>query len=120
VQIRSATREQERGGELIVAAVERMKEMNLQVCNSASEHNGASKDIAQATEKITAMIERIKEACLEQSRCGGRIAEAMQNITSYADGNLQSTAGLGEAVAGLGTQVELLQREMAGFKTRQG
>jgi methyl-accepting chemotaxis protein len=118
VQIRSATCEQERGSELIVAAVERMKQMNLQVCNSTSEHDGASRDIAHATENITAMIERIKEACAEQGRCGGRIAEAMENITNSADGNLQSTAGLGEAAAGLGTQVALLQQEMAGFKTR--
>jgi methyl-accepting chemotaxis protein len=118
LQIRSATREQERGGELVVATVERMKEMNTQVRNSASEHNTASADIARATENVTAMIEKIKEACVEQSRCGGKIAGAMANISCSADGNLHSTARLNDAVAGLGSQVEVLQREMAGFKIR--
>ncbi|HJV36331.1 methyl-accepting chemotaxis protein [Geomonas sp.] len=117
MQIRNATREQERGGELIVAAVERMKDMNDQVRGLANEHNGASRDLAQATDEITGMVERIKNACAEQSRCGSRIAEAMANITRSAEGNLHSAAGLSEAVAGLGTQVEVLQKEMSAFRT---
>jgi methyl-accepting chemotaxis protein len=117
LQIRNATREQERGGELIVTSVERMKGLNSQVRNSAREHNNASADISQATERITAMVEQIKEACDEQNRCGARIAGEMEKITRSADGNLQASSGLNEAVAGLGTQVEALQQEMAGFRT---
>jgi len=117
LQIRNATREQERGGELIIATVERMKGLNGQVRNSAWEHNGASTEIAHATEKITAMVQKIKEACIEQSRCGARIAGEMEKITQSADGNLQASGGLNQAVAGLGAQVEVLQKEMAGFRT---
>jgi methyl-accepting chemotaxis protein len=117
LQIRNATREQERGGELIVASVERMKGLNSQVRNSAREHNGASADISQATERITAMVDKIKEVCAEQSRCAARIAGEMEQITRSADGNLQASAGLSEAVTGLGAEVTVLQREMAGFIT---
>jgi methyl-accepting chemotaxis protein len=117
LQIRNATREQEKGGELIISTVERMKGLNSQVRNSAREHNSASTDIALATERITAMVEKIKEACNEQSRCGARIAGEMETITRSADGNLHASAGMNQAVAGLGTQVEVLQQEMAGFRT---
>jgi methyl-accepting chemotaxis protein len=116
-QIRIATREQERGGELIIASVERMKGLHGQVRNSAREHNSASADIAQATEKITAMVDRIKEACTEQASCGARIAAEMAKITRSAEGNLQASAGLTQAVSGLGTEVEVLQQEMSGFTT---
>ena len=117
LQIRNATREQERGGELIVASVERMKLLNGLVRNSAREHNGASADLAHATEKTTAMVEKIKDACREQSLCGARIAGEMEKITRSAHGNLAASTGLNQAVAGLGTQVEMLQQEMAGFTT---
>jgi len=63
------------------------------------------------------MVEQIKEACLQQSRCGARIAAEMGKITQSADGNLEASAGLNQAVAGLGAQVEVLQKEMAGFRT---
>ena len=116
-QIRNATREQERGSELIVGSVERMKLLNGQVRNSAREHNGASAEIAYANEKITAMVERIKEACLEQASCGARIAGEMEKITLSAHGNLEASSGLNQAVAGLGAQVEVLQKEMSGFRT---
>ena len=117
LQIRNATREQERGGELIIASVERMKGLHGQMRNSAREHNGASVEIVHATEKIAAMVDRIKEACREQARCGARIADEMGKITQSANGNLQASAGLSQAVAGLGTQVEVLQQEMSGFRT---
>jgi methyl-accepting chemotaxis protein len=118
-QIRKATREQEQGSSLIVAAVTRMKEANVQVSHSAKEHNSASKEIAHANESINAMVEKIKKACSEQSRCGGRISAAMANIATSAEGNLHSTEGLNNAVAGLSAQVDILQQEMAEFKTRE-
>ncbi len=117
VQIRNATREQERGNELIMAAVERMKVMNAHVHASTREHNTASKEIARSTENITAMIRQIKQACTEQSACSGTIVAAMENISRSTGGNLQATGQLTGAVAGLSSQVEVLQREMAGFKT---
>jgi methyl-accepting chemotaxis protein len=118
VQIRNATREQERAGALIVAAVERMKEASRQVSVSAQEHNSASKEIAHANESINAMVDKIKGACSEQIRCGGKISEAMTNIRSSADSYLHSTQGLNEAVEGLSAQVEVLQQEMGGFRTK--
>ncbi|GFO58474.1 hypothetical protein GMST_07990 [Geomonas silvestris] len=117
LQIRNATREQEKGGELIVATVERMKSLNHQVRNSTREHNSASADIAQATERVTAMVERIKEACVAQRGFGVRIASEMETITHSADGNLAASNGLSEAVQGLAAQVDLLQQEMAAFRT---
>jgi len=117
LQIRNATREQEKGGELIVATVERMKSLNYQVCNSTREHNGASAEIARATERITAMVQRIKEACAEQQGHSARIESQMETITRSADGNLEASSGLAEAVQGLTAQVDLLKREMAAFRT---
>jgi methyl-accepting chemotaxis protein len=117
-QIGTATREQERGNELIMAAVERMKEMNSQVRNSTREQTTAGKEIARSTEQITTMIWQIKEACADQSGCSDRIVGAMDDIARSAGVNLQATTRLNEAVAGLAGQVNVLQQEMAGFRTR--
>ena len=91
--------------------------MNAHVHASTREHNTASKEIARSTENITAMIRQIKQACTEQSACSGTIVAAMENISRSTGGNLQATGQLTGAVAGLSSQVEVLQREMAGFKT---
>ena len=117
VQIGNATREQERGNELIMAAVEQMKEMNAQVRNSTREQSKAGKEIAHSTEQITTMIRQIKEACADQSNCSDRIVEAMGDIARSTGVNLQATTRLNQAVAGLADQVDILQQEMAGFKT---
>lgn len=100
-----------------MAAVERMKEMNLQVRNSTHEQTTAGKEIARSTEQITTMIGQIKEACAEQSSCSERIVEAMGDIARSTGINLQATTKLNQAVAGLAGQVDLLQREMGGFRT---
>jgi len=117
LQIRNATREQEKGGELIVSTVERMKDLNSQVRNSTREHNGASADIVHATEQVTSMVERIRGACNEQRSCGARIAAEMETITRSANGNLEASDGLNQALAGLAAQVGLLQQEMSAFRT---
>jgi methyl-accepting chemotaxis protein len=101
-----------------MAAVERMKEMNSQVRNSTREQTTAGKEIARSTEQITTMIWQIKEACADQSGCSDRIVGAMDDIARSAGVNLQATTRLNEAVAGLAGQVNVLQQEMAGFRTR--
>jgi methyl-accepting chemotaxis protein len=91
--------------------------LGLLAGNAAREHNGASADISQASERITAMVDRIKEVCGEQSRCAARHADEMEEIARSADGNLQASAGLNDAVTGLGAEVAVLQRERSGFIT---
>jgi len=117
VQIRNATREHERGNELIMSAVEQIKDMNKHVRTSTREQIKASKEIACSTENINDMSQQIKQACVKQSACSNRITEAMERIFQSAGANNQATNDLNNAVTGLVSQVNNLQKEMGSFKT---
>lgn len=118
-QIARATSEQGKGSELIMVAVEKMKDMTVQVRQSTQEQSKVSSAIAKATENITEMIKKIKHACDEQSRESERIVDAVGDIRESSGTNLAATRVMNESVAGLSTQIRILENEIAGF-TIQG
>jgi methyl-accepting chemotaxis protein len=100
-----------------MSAVEQIKDMNKHVRNSTREQIKASKEIACSTENINDMSQQIKLACVKQSACSSRITEAMERIFQSAGANNQATNDLNNAVTGLVSQVNNLQKEMGSFKT---
>jgi len=118
-QIRSATREQTKGSEMIMKAVERMKALNSEVRSSTREQSKTGKLIANSTESVTDMIAQIRRACGEQVGFSQRIVHAVTNIEESTGVNLQAASVLEESVSRLSGQVDLLQREMEVFQTKE-
>ena len=72
--------------------------------------------IAKSTENITDMIQKIKQACDEQSRGSEQIVVAVEDIQQSTSMNLEATRILNEALASLLRQTEIINREMSAFK----
>lgn len=115
-QIARATREQERGGELIMSASERMKELTTQVRRSTQEQSAAGASIVRSTEDINEMIGNIRQACELQTESSQRIVKAVQDFQCSTETGEEVTKVMNGAVTGLARQIELLQKEMMGFK----
>lgn len=115
-QIAVATGEQRKGSELIAVEVERMRGLTTQVRTSTHEQAKTGSSIAKSTAEITAMIERIRLSCHEQSRGSEQIVHAIEEIRQSTDGNLESAQLMEAAVSTMSGQIELLDKEMAGFK----
>lgn len=116
MQIANATQQQSKGSELIMTAVERMKVLTSQVRSSTREQSKVGTLIASSTESITSMIQQIKRACDEQSRGSEQIVAAVEDIQKSSHENLRAAETMEKAVGGLSRQVEVLQKETAGFK----
>ncbi len=114
-QIAKATREQGQGSELIMTAVEKMKGLTSQVRASTREQSKVGNFIAKSTENITGMIQQIKRACDEQSKGSEQIVHSVEDIQMSTNVNLEATRVLGEVVASLSCQIEILQKEMGTF-----
>ena len=115
-QLALSTREQERGGELIMSAAERMKELTRQVRRSTQEQSAAGASIVHSTEDITMMIGNIGQACELQMENSQRIVNAVQDFQHSTETGEEVTRVMNGAVSGLACQIELLQKEMTGFK----
>jgi methyl-accepting chemotaxis protein len=72
--------------------------------------------IAQATEDITVMISRIRDACSAQTDHGRAIDRMMGNIRQSSTTTSQAAQVMNSAVTGLSHQIEQLENEMSGFK----
>lgn len=118
-QTAAATRQQDRASEQIIKAAERMKNLTAEVKSSTREQSKAGATIARASEEMTGMIRQIKRACDEQSRGSGQIVQAVESIQSATAVNLESTRVMDGAVSGLRQQTEVLQQEMAVFRTME-
>jgi methyl-accepting chemotaxis protein len=114
--IASSAREHTRGTELITSAVERMKELTTHVRTSTREQSRASSLIARSTEDVTSMVEQIRDACRSQVENSTMISKSVNNIQSSTAANTHATSVMNSSVTDLSRQIELLEKEMAGFK----
>jgi methyl-accepting chemotaxis protein len=115
-QIAISTREHSRGTDLITSAVERMKELTIHVRTSTREQSRASTLIAHSTEDVTSMSAQIRVACLSQVENSTMISKSVGNIQNCTTANSHASSVMDSSVADLSRQIELLEKEMAGFK----
>ena len=101
---------------MISSAVERMKDLTIHVRTSTREQSRASNLIARSAEGVTAMVDRIREACLSQVNSSTLISKSVNNIEGATVANSHATKVMNAAVADLTHQIDLLEKEMTGFK----
>lgn len=114
--IANSAREHSRGTDMISAAVERMKDLTIHVRTSTREQSRASNLIARSTEEATAMVDQIREACRSQIDSSALISKSVNGIEGATIANSNATKVMKAAVADLTRQIDLLEKEMAGFK----
>ena len=108
--------EHSRGSDQITAAVEQMKGLTSQVRISTREQSRASNLIARSTEDIITMIDQIRDACHSQVQSSTMISTAVTNIQTSSSSNSEAAKVMEGSVTGLSRQIELLEKEMSGFK----
>lgn len=114
--IANSSREHSRGTDMISAAVERMKDLTIHVRTSTREQSKASNLIARSAEDVTAMVEQIREACRTQVESSTLISGSVSNIEGATVANSHATKVMNSAVTDLSHQIDLLEKEMTGFK----
>jgi methyl-accepting chemotaxis protein len=114
--IASSAREHTRGSELITFAVEHMKELTNHVRTSTREQSRTSNLIAHATEDVTSMIDQIRVASTSLTTCSGMISKSVGNIQTSTTSNSEAATVMENSIAGLSKQIDLLDKEMSGFK----
>jgi methyl-accepting chemotaxis protein len=114
--IAASSREHSRETEMISAAVGRMKNLTVHLRTSTREQSRASTVIARSNENVTSMVVQIREACLTQVDSCALIAESVHNIEGATNANSRATTVMNSAVADLTQQIDLLEKEMTGFK----
>jgi methyl-accepting chemotaxis protein len=114
--IAKSSSEHSRGTDMISSAVERMKDLTIHVRTSTREQSRASSLIARSTEDVTGMIDQIREACRSQVESSGLISASVSSIEGASTANSQAAKVMNTAVADLSHQIDLLEKEMTGFK----
>jgi len=114
--IATSASEHSRGSELISLAVERMKDLTSHVRTSTREQSRTSSLIARATEDAAAMIDQIRVACGSQSQSSAMISKAVVNIQTATAANSEAAIVMESSINGLSRQIDLLEKEMSGFK----
>ena len=114
--IAQSSREHTRGTDMISAAVERMKDLTIHVRTSTREQSRASNLIARSTEDVTAMVDQIRDACRSQVESSALISKSVNNIEGATVANSHATKVMNAAVTDLTHQIDLLEKEMTGFK----
>ena len=114
--IANSAKEHSKGTDMISSAVERMKDLTIHVRTSTREQSRASNLIARSAEGVTAMVDRIREACLSQVNSSTLISKSVNNIEGATVANSHATKVMNAAVADLTRQIDLLEKEMTGFK----
>ncbi|MDD2309505.1 MAG: methyl-accepting chemotaxis protein [Desulfuromonadaceae bacterium] len=114
--IANSSREHSRGSDMISSAIERMKDLTVHVRTSTREQSRASNLIAKSTEDATAMVDQIREACRSQVDSSALISKSVNNIEGATVANSHATKVMNTAVTNLTHQIDLLEKEMAGFK----
>jgi methyl-accepting chemotaxis protein len=114
--IASSAREHSRGSELITTAVEQMKDLTVHVRTSTREQSRTSNLIAHATEDVTTMIDQIRKASASQAQSSAMISKSVGNIQTSTSANSEAATVMEGAVTGLSKQIDLLEKEMSGFK----
>ncbi|GFE61685.1 methyl-accepting chemotaxis protein [Geobacter sp. AOG2] len=114
--IATSAREHSRGSDLIASAVESMKDLTIHVRTSTREQSRAGSLIARSTEDVTSMIDQIRDACRSQGTNSAQILKAVGNIQLSSTANAEAADLMEQAVTSLSKQIDLLKKEMAGFK----
>ncbi len=114
--IANSAREHSYGTDMISAAVERMNDLTIHVRTSTREQSKASNLIARSAEDVTAMVDQIREACRSQVENCTLILKSVNNIEGATVANSQATKIMNAAVTDLTHQIDLLEKEMTGFK----
>lgn len=114
--IATSAREHSRGSDLISAAAENMKDLTVHVRTSTREQSRAGSLIARSTEEVTSMIDQIRDACRSQGLNSAQILKAVGNIQLSSTANAEAADLMEQAVTSLSKQIELLEKEMEGFK----
>ena len=114
--IAGSTREHSRSSDLISMAVERMKDLTNHVRTSTREQSRTSSLIARATEDSTTMIDQIRNAIGTQTQSSAMISKAVVNIETASAANSEATIVMESSISGLSRQIDLLEKEMSGFK----
>ncbi|MGB9080291.1 MAG: methyl-accepting chemotaxis protein [Desulfuromonadaceae bacterium] len=114
--IANSSREHSRGTDMISAAVERMKDLTVHVRTSTREQSRASNLIARSAEDVAAMVDQIRRACRSQVDNSALISKSVNNIEVATVANVQATTVMNAAVTDLTHQIDLLDKEMSGFK----
>lgn len=114
--IANSSLEHSRGTEMITIAVERMKDLTIHVRNSTREQIRAGNLIARSTEDVTSMVDQISEVCRSQESDTALISKSVNNIEGATAANSHATKVMNNAVTAMARQIDLLEKEMAGFK----
>ncbi len=114
--ISNSAREHSCGTDMISAAVERMKDLTIHVRISTREQSKASNLIARSSEDVTAMVDHIREACRTQIESSALISTSVNHIEGATAANSQAIKVMNAAVADLTRQIDLLEKEMTGFR----
>ena len=114
--IANSAREHSRGTDMITMAVERMKDLTIHVRASTHEQSRSSNLIARSAEEVTSMVDQIREACRSQVDSSSLISKSVSNIEGATLTNSNATKVMNAAVADLTHQIDLFEKEMAGFK----
>jgi methyl-accepting chemotaxis protein len=114
--IASSAREHSRGSDLITAEVEHMKDLTIHVRTSTREQSRTSNLIAHATEDVTSMIDQIRIASGSQAQSSAMISKAVGNIKASTASNTEAATVMESSIAGLSKQIDLLEKEMSGFR----
>jgi methyl-accepting chemotaxis protein len=114
--IASSAREHSRGSDLITTAVEQMKDLTKHVRTSTREQSRTSNLIARATEDVTSMIDQIRVASGTQTQSSSMISKAVGNIQTSTASNTEAAIVMESSITGLSKQIDLLDKEMSGFK----
>jgi methyl-accepting chemotaxis protein len=114
--IAGSAREHSRGSDLITTAVERMKDLTSHVRSSTREQSRTSNLIARATEDASAMIDQIRTSSTSQAQSSAMISKAVVNIQTATAANTDAVTVMENSITGLSRQIDLLNKEMSGFK----
>lgn len=114
--IAKSAREHTQGTDLITSAVERMKDLTTHVRTSTREQSRASSLIARSTENVTSLVGHIRDACRLQVESSVKISESVSNIQASTTANSHAAKVMDASVTGLSRQIDLLEKEMTGFK----
>jgi methyl-accepting chemotaxis protein len=114
--IAGSAREHSRSSDLISMAVERMKDLTSHVRTSTKEQSCTSSLIARATEDAATMIDQIRRASGSQAQSSAMISKAVVNIQTATASSSEAAIVMESSISGLSRQIELLEKEMSGFK----
>jgi methyl-accepting chemotaxis protein len=114
--IANSSREHSKGTDMISAAAERMKDLTIHVRTSTREQSRASNLIARSAEEVTAMVDQIRGACRSQVDSSTLIAKSVSSIEGATVANIQAIKVMNASVTDLTHQIDLLEKEMTGFK----